>query len=148
METINTAYSIMTLLLFVYAMMIVPRSLGEARGVYMETPDPFFGKFEADCKWKHGTTYLIGTIAFIIVIPILIVIFKTIMDNMGINIALVTLVLILIVFKFYYDKQKAINTRIAYEKNVEDGYIKPKKELKIKYGITQKLIRKFKKEQN
>ena len=123
--------------------MIVPRSLGEAKGVYMETPDPFFGKFEADCKWKHGTTYLIGSISFIIIIPILIVIFKTIMDNIGINMALITLALILLVFKFYYDKQKAINTRITYEKNVEDGYIKPKEELEIKYGITQKLIRKI-----
>ena len=146
MENISTIYSIITLLLFIYAMMIVPRSLGEAKGVYMETPDPFFGKFEADCKWKHGTTYLLGTISFIIIIPLLIVIFKTIMDYMGINMAIIILVLILIVFKFYYDKQKAINTRKAYEKNVEDGYIKPKEEFKIKYGITQKLIRKFRKD--
>lgn len=90
----------------------------------METPDPFFGKFELDCMWTHGTTYGIGFISYIIVMPILVLIWEQIMKNYGIITAAITIAIILIPFKLYYDKQKVINAQKAYKKNIEDGYLK------------------------
>lgn len=90
----------------------------------METPDPFHGKFELDCKWTHGTTYGIGIISYIIIMPILVLLWEQIMNHYGIIAATITIAIILIPFKLYYNKQKPINAEKAYQKNIQEGYLK------------------------
>lgn len=145
METINLTLSIVTLIIFIYALIIIPRALGETKGIYMETPDPFHGKFELDCKWTHGTTYTIGIISYIIIIPILVLIWEQIMNNYGIIPATITIAIILIPFKLYYNKQKPINAEKAYQKNIQDGYIK---ETDSKPNTEGKLTKIYKKTRN
>ena len=71
MDTFNTINGIITLLIFVYALYILPKAIGEIKGVYMEKPDEFFGKFEQDCKWTHGTTYGLGALSYVLIVVIL-----------------------------------------------------------------------------
>ncbi len=125
METINIIIGFITMIIFIYALIIIPRALGELKGIYMETPDPFFGKFELDCKWTHGPTYSIGIISYIVIMPIIVLIWEQTMNKLGIIPATIIIALILIPFKLYYNKQKPINAEKAYKKNIEDGYIKP-----------------------
>lgn len=116
-------HSIITLLIFIYAVYIFPKAMGEIQGVYKETPDEFFGKFEEDCKWTHGTTYTWGAISYVLIV-VLLVIWEQINNIMGIILANAVLLVIVILFKIYYDKKGKINEEIAYQKNMEDGYIK------------------------
>lgn len=145
MEFINALFQLIILLTFIYALIIVPRALGELKGIYMETPDPFFGKFELDCKWTHGATYSIGVISYIIIMPILLIIWEQIRNNIGIVPATITIILILIPFKLYYNKQKPINAKKAYQKNIEDGYLKKTDPMPNTEGILTKLFKKIKK---
>ncbi|RAP53610.1 MAG: hypothetical protein BZ138_00430 [Methanosphaera sp. rholeuAM270] len=143
METFNLIIGIITMLVFVYAIIIIPRALGEMKGIYMETPDPFYGKFELDCKWTHGATYSIGIISYIIIIPILVLIWEQIMKVYGIMFATIILAVILIPFKIYYDRQKEINSQEAYKKNIEDGYLKETDPMPNTEGILTKICKKI-----
>lgn len=124
LPTINEIHGIITLLLFVYALYLVPKAIGETKGVYMEKPDEFFGKFEADCKWTHGTTYTLGAISYIIVIPLLLLFWNEINNYFGTLIANITIFIFLVFIKIFYDKKRQINNELAYKKNIEDGYLK------------------------
>lgn len=145
MPTINDIHGIITLLIFVYALYLVPKAIGECKGVYMEKPDEFFGKFEADCKWTHGTTYALGAISFIIIIPLLLVFWNTIKSYTGIIIANAVLIILLILIKIFYDKKKLKNTEWAYKKNIEDGYIKDTQPMPKTNGRLNKIYKQIKK---
>lgn len=145
MPTINDIHGIITLLIFVYALYLVPKAIGECKGVYMEKPDEFFGKFEADCKWTHGTTYTLGAISFIIAIPLLLVFWNTIKSYMGSIIANAALIILLILIKIFYDKKRLKNTELAYKKNIEDGYIKDTQAMPKTKGRLNKIYKQIKK---
>ncbi len=144
MDNFNTINSIITLFIFIYAIYIFPKAMGEIKGVYMDTPDEFFGKFEEDCKWTHGTTYSWGALSYVLIV-VLLMIWEQINKNMGIIIANIILLIILILFKIYYDKKSTINEKIAYQKNIEDGYIKKTQPLPKKEGRLKKLYKNIKK---
>lgn len=145
METINTIHGIITMILLVYALYIIPKAIGEIKGVYMEKPEEFYGKFELDCKWTHGTTYAYGAFSYLIVIPALIIIWNQIMTYYGILTANVITLLIIIPFKLYYNKQRVINNEIAYRKNIEDGYLKETDPKPSTDGKLKKLYKNIKK---
>lgn len=146
MDTFNTINGIITLLIFVYALYILPKAIGEIKGVYMEKPDEFFGKFEQDCKWTHGTTYGLGALSYVLIVVILFI-WNQISNSLGIVVANVILLIFLLISKYYYDKQKIINATEAYQKNIEDGYIKETEALPNFEGRLTKLFKKiFKKE--
>ena len=123
LEYVNTINIIATMLIFIYAIYIVPKCIGESRGIYMEKPEEFFGKFELDCKWTHGTTYSMGALGFILIVPLLLL-WEQVMIHMGMTAANICILLILIPLRIYYEKQRAKNTIEAYQKNIEEGYIK------------------------
>ena len=146
MDTFNTINRIITLLIFVYALYILPKAIGEIKGVYMEKPDEFFGKFEQDCKWTHGTTYGLGALSYVLIVVILFI-WNQISNSLGIVVANVILLIFLLISKYYYDKQKIINATEAYQKNIEDGYIKETEPMPNFEGRLTKLFKKiFKKE--
>jgi len=72
-------------------------------------------------------------------------IWEQINKNMGIIIANIILLIIVILFKIYYDKKSTINEKIAYQKNIEDGYIKKTQPLPKKEGRLKKLYKNIKK---
>lgn len=131
------------MVVFVYALIIVPRALGEIKGIYMETPDPFYGKFELDCMWTHGATYAVGAFSYVVVMPILVLIWDQSSRYIGIIPATLLLVLILIPFKLYYNKQMPINAMKAYEKNIEDGYLNESDPLPDTDGRIRKIYKKI-----
>ena len=143
METYNIILNIVTILKFLYSLIIVPRSLGEMKGIYMETPDEFYGKFAADCKWTHGTTYAIGALSYIIIIPILVLIYEQIMNKISMTAAVITILIILIPLKIYYQKQKQKKKKKAYQKNIEDGYIKHTETMPNTEGQLKKIYKKI-----
>ncbi len=118
--------------------------MGEIQGIYMETPDEFFGKFEEDCKWTHGTTYTWGAISYVLIV-VLLIIWEQLNKIMGIIIANIILIIIVILFKIYYDKKGAINAEKAYQKNIEDGYLKETDPMPNTEGRLTKLYKKIKK---
>ena len=112
----------------------------------MEKPDEFFGKFEQDCKWTHGTTYGLGALSYVLIVVILFI-WNQISNSLGIVVANVILLIFLLISKYYYDKQKIINATEAYQKNIEDGYIKETEPMPNFEGRLTKLFKKiFKKE--
>lgn len=123
MDTFNTIQSLITLVLFIYTVYILPKAIGEIKGVYMEKPDEFFGKFEQDCKWTHGTTYGIGALSYVLIV-VLLIIWNEINNSLGIIVANIVIIIILLFSKYYYDKKKIINGEKAYQKNIEDGFLK------------------------
>lgn len=146
METLNTINGFITLLIFVYALYILPKAIGEIKGIYMEQPDEFFGKFEQDCKWTHGTTYGYGVLSYLLII-VLLVVWDQITTNFGIVIANILLIIILIVSKYYYDKKKKINAQKAYHKNIEDGYLKETDPMPNNDGRLTKLFKRLQKKE-
>ncbi len=142
METLNSINGIITLLIFIYAIYIFPKAMGEIKGVYMETPDEFFGKFKEDCKWTHGTTYGIGALSYILIV-FFILIWNQINNTYGIVISNVFLIIILILLKIFYDKRKVINAELAYKKNIEDGYLKETDPIPNQKGRLRKLYEKI-----
>ena len=111
----------------------------------MEEPDTFFGKFEADCKWNHGATYGVAAFSYIIIMPILVLIFEIVSKNYGLIAGLIIIILIIIPFKLYYNKQSPINHIKAYKKNIEDGYIDEKTPMPKTESFTEKIAKKIKK---
>ena len=89
----------------------------------MEKPDEFFWKFEQDCKWTHGTTYGIGALSYVLIV-VLLIIWNEINNSLGIIVANIVIIIILLFSKYYYDKKKIINGEKAYQKNIEDGFLK------------------------
>lgn len=146
MESFNTINGLITLLIFIYALYILPKAVGEIKGIYMEKPDEFFGKFEQDCKWTHGTTYGIGALSYLLII-ILLIIWNHINDYFGIIAANIILIIILIVSMYYYDKKSTINAQKAYHKNIEDGFIKETDPMPNNEGRITKLFNKIFKKQ-
>lgn len=144
MPTTNDIQSIITLIIFIYALYLVPKAIGECKGIYMEKPDEFFGKFEADCKWTHGTTYALGAVSYIIIIPLLLLLWNTISNYLGILIANITLIILLVIIKIFYDKKRIINTELAYKKNIEDGYIKESEPMPSTKGRLGKIFQHIK----
>ena len=138
-------FGTLTLLLFIYALYIVPKAVGEIKGIYMETPNPFFGKFKEDCKWTHGTTYSLGALSYVVLIPLLILIYEQTMIHLGEPIAIIFICVILILTRQYYIKQKVINAKKAHEKNIEEGLIKKDTPLPDMDGRLTKIIKKHKK---
>lgn len=145
MDTLNTIHGIITMILFIYALYLVPKAIGEMKGVYMEKPEEFFGRFEADCKWTHGTTYALGAFSYVIIIPILLVIWDQIMIHLGILIANIAILIILIPFKIYYDKKRETNNKLAYKKNIEDGYLKQTDAMPSTDGRLKRIYKHFNK---
>lgn len=135
--------NIITLLIFIYALYIFPKAMGEIKGVYMDTPDEFFGKFEEDCKWTHGTTYAWGALSYVLLV-VLLILWEQINNNMGIVPANIILIITVIIFKVYYDKKRRINEKIAYQKNIEDGYLKKTDPMPRKEGRLSRLYKKIK----
>lgn len=144
MYNIGPINEIITLLIFIYALYIFPKAMGEIQGIYMETPDEFFGKFKEDCKWTHGTTYTWGAISYVLIV-VLLIIWEQLNKIMGIIIANIILIIIVILFKIYYDKKGAINAEKAYQKNIEDGYLKETDPMPNTEGRLTKLYKKIKK---
>ena len=147
MTTYTDILGFLTLIEFVYALYIVPKAVGEMKGIYMETPDPFYGKFEADCKWTHGTTYAMGALSYIVIMPVLVGLYEQIMIHVNELTAVIIIALLLIPFRYYFTKQKPINAKKAYEKNIEDGYLKetdPMPNIDSRYTKIRKKLQKNK----
>lgn len=143
MDTLNTINGIITMLIFIYSLYMLPKAIGETKGVYMEKPEEFYGRFEQDCKWTHGTTYALGAFSYVVVIPVLLIIWDQIMKHMGIIMANIAVIIIIIPFKIYYDKQKVKNNKLAYEKNIEDGYLKETDPMPSTDGRLKKIYRHY-----
>jgi len=141
-DSFNTINGFITLLIFIYALYILPKAIGEIKGIYMEKPDEFFGKFEQDCKWTHGTTYGIGALSYLLIV-VLLVIWNQINNYLGIVIANILLIIILIMAKYYYDKKSSINSEKAYHKNIEDGFLKETDEMPNTKGRLTKIYKKI-----
>jgi len=141
-DSFNTINGFITLLIFIYALYILPKAIGEIKGIYMEKPDEFFGKFEQDCKWTHGTTYGIGALSYLLIV-VLLVIWNQINNYLGIVIANILLIIILIMAKYYYDKKSSINSEKAYHKNIEDGFLKETDAMPNTEGRLTKIYKKI-----
>ena len=104
------------LLTFIYALYMIPKSLGEYEGVKKEQPDPFIGKTKEKCKWTHG-----------ILLPLLLFIEEIIRKYFGITIAAIIIILILIPITYYERKQSKINKIEVDKRNKKEEELKAKK---------------------
>jgi len=115
------------LLTFIYALYMIPKSLGEYEGVKKEQPDPFIGKTKEKCKWTHGITFKSASIGFIILLPLLLFIEEIIRKYFGITIAAIIIILILIPITYYERKQSKINKIEVDKRNKKEEKLKAKK---------------------
>lgn len=122
--TITEIASYIILLEMVYALYMLPKTLGEHMGVFREPADPTFGKFKEDCKWTHGISFKSAAIGFVILLPIYIIIEEIIRSLAGMVVAAVVLFIILIPLTYYERKQVKINKVEAKNRNDKEAEIR------------------------
>jgi len=93
------AYSIM--LLMILALIFIPKTISEYRGLIETTGDAFTGAPRPKNRWRHGLDAKIFVISCVTIIPLLIILEEQVQKHFGLLASTILLAVIIIPFIIY-----------------------------------------------